>query len=46
MESQMDRRTDKRTNGTDENYIPFGHTSYAGGIINCYKRIGYSLDIM
>ena len=29
----MDRRTDERTNGTDKNYIPLRHTSYAGGIM-------------
>ena len=34
MDGQTDGRTDERTNGMDENYIPLRHTSYAGGIIN------------
>ena len=29
----MDGRTDERTNGMDENYIPLQHTLYARGII-------------
>ena len=30
---RKNRRTDERTNGMDENYIPLWHTSKAGGII-------------
>ena len=28
----MEGRTDERTDGTNENYIPLQHTLYAGGI--------------
>ena len=33
MDGWMDGRKDGQTDGTDKNYIPLRHTSYAGGII-------------
>ena len=29
-DGRKDGQTDERTNGTDENYIPFWHTLHAG----------------
>ena len=37
MDERNDGRTDKRTNGTEENYIPLPHTSYAGVITTPWK---------
>ena len=41
MGSPTDGGKDGQMNGTDENYIPLWHTSYAGGI-NSFLR--YALD--
>ena len=41
MDTRTDGKTDKQTDGTDENYIPLRHTPYTWGIMRSQLRISH-----